>query len=118
MAITVVLAIGIDPWLFEAQRSVWRSAGFFVTSVGAMDDSFKGSDFDVVLLGDSLPTESLNDITDSIREFGSEVPVIRLSDLPNVVDIRFPEHKLSTLMNIISTRLKQAEGHVFTKRVA
>jgi DNA-binding response OmpR family regulator len=123
MAITVVLAIGIDPWLFEVQRSVRRSAGFFVTSVGTMDDSvglFKRSDFDVVLLGNSLPKESLDDITDSIRALGSQVPIIRLSDLLHVADIHYSrlEHELGTLMNIIDTRLKQADEHIFIKRVA
>jgi hypothetical protein len=36
MAITVVLAIGSDPWLFELQRSALRSAGYFVTTVSTV----------------------------------------------------------------------------------
>ena len=74
----------------------------------------------MILLGNSVSTESLNDITDSIRALGSQVPVIRLSDLPAVVDIRYSrmEHELGALIKIIDMRLEQTDEHLFTERVA
>jgi CheY-like chemotaxis protein len=83
MAIAVVLAIGFDPWLFEAQRTVWRSAGCFVTAAGSMGDAlgeFMGGDFDLVLLDHSIPAEDRDRLTYWIRASGSRTPVACITD--------------------------------------
>jgi CheY-like chemotaxis protein len=83
MSINVVLAIGFDPWLFEAQRTLWRSAGFFVTSARSIPeaiDHIKGGDFDLVLLGRSMPQENRVRLTTLIRGTGSRIPVLSIAD--------------------------------------
>ena len=57
MPLTVVLAVGVDSYLFGPQRAIWQSAGLFVTSAGSMReaiDQFRFGDFDLVLLGHSI----------------------------------------------------------------
>ena len=83
MAIAVVLAIGFDPWLIEAQRTVWRSAGCFITAAQSMREAlgeFMGGDFDLVLLDQSIPTEDRDRLTSWIRSSGSRTPVACITD--------------------------------------
>lgn len=121
MSLTIVLAIGADSWLFESQRSLWQSAGYFVTTVGATDhsiDLFACSDFDVVLLGASLSDEITNSITHSIRALGSRIPLIRMSELPNAVKNPSSfDWESEMLMNAISERLT-THGYMVSTRVA
>jgi DNA-binding response OmpR family regulator len=77
-----VLAVGFDPWLFEAQRPVWRSAGYFVTSVRSTQEAVEhldGGDFDLVLFSESMHPEISKHLTASIRASGSLVPVASLN---------------------------------------
>jgi CheY-like chemotaxis protein len=79
MSITVVLAIGMDSWVLEAQRKAWQSAGYFVTSAGSVGeaiDDFRGGDFDLVLMSPAIPAESRKELTSLIRASGSRVPVV------------------------------------------
>jgi len=79
MSITVVLAIGMDSWVLEAQRKAWQSAGYFVTSAGSMReaiDDFRGGDFDLVLMSHSIPAQSRERLASLIRASGSHVPVV------------------------------------------
>ena len=83
MSLTVVLTIGFDPWFFEAQRTAWRSAGYFITSTGSIGEAiehFMGGDFDLVLLGDSIPAVGKERLTYLIRASGSSVPVVSITD--------------------------------------
>jgi len=83
MAIAVVLAIGFDPWLVEAQRTVWRSAGCFVTAAESMREAlgeFMDGDFDLVLLDHSIPAEDRDRLTSWIRASGSRTPVACITD--------------------------------------
>jgi CheY-like chemotaxis protein len=78
MPITIALAIGFDPWLFEAQRAAWRSAGYFVTATGSIREAigyFRGGDFDLVLLDQSIPVASRESLTAFIRTSGSLIPI-------------------------------------------
>lgn len=82
-AITIALAIGFDPWFFEAHRSAWQSAGYFITSAGSIGeaiDHFTGGDFDLVILGGSIPDESREGLTCVIRASGSRIPVVCIKD--------------------------------------
>jgi DNA-binding response OmpR family regulator len=83
MAVTVVLAVGMDSWLLTAQSTVWKSAGFIVipvNSIKAAIDHFKVGDFDLVLLGNSFPIEIKERLTFLIKSSGSRTPVICLSN--------------------------------------
>ena len=84
MPITVVLAVGLDKSLLENHESAWQSAGFSVTSLGSIRGAivhFKNGDFDLVLLGPSIPSDSRGaaDIP-GIRASGSRVPVVCVAD--------------------------------------
>jgi DNA-binding response OmpR family regulator len=79
MPLTVVLAVGLDSSLPTTQNAVWRSAGYVVTpagSIGEAIDRFKNGDFDLVLLGQSIPAADREKLTFLIRTSGSHVPVI------------------------------------------
>jgi len=81
--LAVVLAIGFDPWQIEAQRTVWRSAGCFVTAAESMREAlgeFMGGDFDLVLLDHSIPAEDRDRLTSWIRASGSRTPVACITD--------------------------------------
>jgi DNA-binding response OmpR family regulator len=83
MSVTVVLAIGFDPWLLESQRAVWRSSGHFVTPAGSLGeaiDQFRDGDFDAVLLGEALSAEGRERVISSILGSGSRVPVLCVTE--------------------------------------
>jgi len=83
MPITVVLAVGLDPWLLSAQSSVWKSAGFIVVpvnSIKAAIDHFRVGDFDLVMLGHGFPIETKERLTLLIKSSGSRTPVVCLSN--------------------------------------
>jgi CheY-like chemotaxis protein len=83
MPITVALAIGFDPWLFEAQRAAWRSAGYFVTATGSIEEAiryFRCGDFDLVLLDNSIPRGTRDTLSSLLRTSGSLVPVYCAAD--------------------------------------
>ena len=83
MPITLVLAIGLDSTLFEAQRRVLQSAGYLVTSAWSMKaaiDDFQEGDFDLVVLSHSLPMASRERLLSLIRASGSRVPVVCTKD--------------------------------------
>lgn len=83
MPITVVLAVGLDPWLLATQTRVWRAAGYFVVSadsIGEAVDLFNDGDFDLVVLGDSVSIENRETITSLIRASGSRTPVVPMGN--------------------------------------
>jgi DNA-binding response OmpR family regulator len=58
---------------------LWKSAGYIFISAGSIRqaiDHFKAGDFDLVLLGHSIPAESRERLTYLIRATGSRVPVV------------------------------------------
>jgi DNA-binding response OmpR family regulator len=83
MSITVVLAVGLDSSLLTAHASVWKSAGYVVTPANSIREAielFKVGDFDLVLLGDSLPKEHRERLAFLIRAFGARTPVVSIAD--------------------------------------
>jgi DNA-binding NtrC family response regulator len=89
MPITVVLAIGLDQASLDAQRIALRSGGYFVStfsSIGAAMEQFQEGDYDLVLIGKSIPAESRERLTMMIRATGSSVPVVCLADSPSYLD--------------------------------
>lgn len=89
MPITVVLAVGLDLALLESQRAALQSAGYFVSSaasMGAAWELFREGDFDLVLLGQSIPAQSRERLTMMIREMGSRVPVACIAESSSYFD--------------------------------
>jgi DNA-binding NtrC family response regulator len=83
MSLKVVLAIGVGSSLLEIQSSDWRSSGYTVTFAWSIKEAithFRYGDFDLVLLGHSLPAESRERLTFLIRASGSQVPVACIAD--------------------------------------
>ena len=76
MAVTTMLAAGVDSVHLEYQRPLWRSAGSYVTSAKSIREAivqFRDGDFDVLLLGDSIPIEDRERLTPLIRASGSRI---------------------------------------------
>jgi DNA-binding response OmpR family regulator len=85
MSFTVVLAVGLDSSLVAGQSSAWQSAGHFVTPVKSIREAIihlREGDFDLVLLGHSIPTDSRERFAFLTRATGSRTPVISITDSP------------------------------------
>jgi DNA-binding response OmpR family regulator len=70
--------VGLDSTLLRTQNSAWTSAGFIVKAAGSVREAiecFRDGDFDLVLLGPSIPPEARHEFTFLIRALGSHVPV-------------------------------------------
>ena len=89
MSLKVILAIGVDSSLLEIQSSAWKLSGYIVTFAWSITDAithFRYGDFDLVLLGHSLPAESRERLTFLIRSSGSRVPVVFIADPSSASD--------------------------------
>jgi DNA-binding response OmpR family regulator len=85
MLLTLVLAVAVDSSLLASRRFFWESAGCYVTSAGSIREAilqFRDGDFDLILLGDSIPIESRERLTFLIRASGSGIPVVCVTDSP------------------------------------
>ena len=83
MSLTVVLAVGLDSSFLESQTSVWQSSECVVTFAGSLEEAigrFRDGDFDLVLLGHSIPADSREKLTRLIRATGSRRPVVEVVD--------------------------------------
>jgi len=115
MPLTVVLAVGLDSSLLAGQSSVWQSAGFIVTSTGSIREAnaqIRDGDFDLVLLGHSIPTESRERLTFLIRASGSRTPVVSITDSSTDCD-SFAD---ATIRNE-SSNLLRSIGAIMAERV-
>jgi DNA-binding response OmpR family regulator len=118
MSLKVVLAIGVDSSLLEIQSSAWKSSGYIVTFAWSIKDAithFRYGDFDLVLLGESLPAESRERLTFLIRASGSQVPVACIadtsSDCDRFADATFrvdPTHIFEEIEELIASRARMA----------
>jgi len=67
----------------EGDRRAWQSAGYFVTWTNSIREAiewFRVGDFDLVLLGGSIPLESRERLAFLIRASGSNTPVVSIVD--------------------------------------
>jgi hypothetical protein len=90
MPLKVVLAVGVDSRMLAAHGAEWRSAGFIILPVVTMRDAFehfRTGDFDLVLLGHSLPMESKERLTYLIRSSGSRTPVLSIAGASGNCDL-------------------------------
>ena len=89
MSLKVVLAVGVDSWMLTSNRADWRAAGFIVLPVITMREAFehfRTGDFDLVLLGHSLPFESKERLTYLIRKSGSHTPIVSIAQASSHCD--------------------------------
>jgi DNA-binding NtrC family response regulator len=89
MSFTIVLAVGVDSWQLMTHDPIWKSAGYIVISVGSVEEAvrhFKAGDFDMVLLGYSIPAEKRERLTFLIRSLGLRVPVAAIAKSPGDCD--------------------------------
>jgi DNA-binding response OmpR family regulator len=114
MPLTVLLAVGLDSSLLATQKLAWRSAGYFVTSAASLREAIlhvNEGDFDLVLLGHSLPAESRERLTYMIRASGSHIPVVCVtnssSDSDKSADAILPnepDHLLHDIRELLAQR--------------
>jgi len=82
MCSTAILAVGLDSPSTEADRRTWQSAGYFVTWTNSIREAiewFRVGDFDMVLLGGSIPPESRERLSFLVRASGSNTPVVSIT---------------------------------------
>jgi hypothetical protein len=83
MSTMVVLAVGLDGSFLKSQLSDCQSTNFCIRSVGSIREAIvhlREGDFDLVLLGRSIPSDNKERLTFLIRASGSRVPVVCLAD--------------------------------------
>jgi hypothetical protein len=81
--VTVVLAVGVDSEMLDAESTLWKSKGFFFISVRTVKEAvtrFHAGDFDIILLGDSVSLENRERLTFLIQAAGSQTPVVCIED--------------------------------------
>ena len=89
MCSTAILAVGLDSPSTEADRRTWQSAGYFVTWTNSIREAiewFRVGDFDMVLLGGSIPPESRERLAFLVRASGSNTPVVSITGSSNDFD--------------------------------
>ncbi len=128
MSPTVVLAVCLDSSLLTNQSAVWRSAGYYFTFTGSIREAiahFRDGDFDLVLLGHSIPAESRERLAFLIRASGSRIPVVCIADSSSDVDtfadatIRSePIKMLEDIEELIANRAKRPAANRAMSRIA
>jgi len=116
MTLAVVLAVGMDSSLLASQRPVWQSAGYHITAPGSIKEAmvqFWVGDFDLILLGHSIPFENRERLTFLIRASGSRKPLVCVTDLPgdheSFADATIrnePDHLLQVIGELLANRTK------------
>ena len=89
MPLTVVLAVGMDAWRLITQSPIWKSAGYIAVSAASIKegiDYFRAGDFDLVLMGHSIPAESKRRLAYLIRATGAQTPVVSIEKSPQASD--------------------------------
>jgi DNA-binding response OmpR family regulator len=89
MRVTVVLAVGVDSEMLEAESTLWRSKGYFFIAAQTIQEAishFHAGDFDIVLLDDSISLENRERLAFLIRASGSKTPVVCMGDRPSECD--------------------------------
>jgi len=83
MSLALVLAVGVDSSLLANQKQVLQSAGYHFVPARSMGEALtqlRDADFDLILLGHSIPIESRERMTFLIRASGTGMPVVCVTD--------------------------------------
>jgi hypothetical protein len=116
MPLTVVLAVGMDAWLLATQRPEWKSAGFVVVPAASIEqaiDHFKGGDFDLILLGQSIPPEGRQKLVHLIRATGARIPLVCVESAPadcSPLSDTLPGNDLSSILTGIDELLARTSS--------
>jgi hypothetical protein len=118
MSTCIVLAVGLDSWLLTSHIGAWRSAGYYFISAASTReaiDQLREGDFDLVLLGDSIPLEGRKRLIDEARSFGSRIPVAWIGSSPTdlhafavLTDRNEPHTMLQGIKEILASRAGMA----------
>jgi DNA-binding response OmpR family regulator len=116
MALTVVLAVCVDSTTLAIHESVWKSAGYIVTTAESIREAierFKAGDFDLVLMGHSIAPENRERLTFLIRASGSRVPVASIGravgDYDTFTDATFGDDPNELLLGMGELMAKSAK---------
>ena len=86
MRVTVVLAVGVDTEMLEAESTLWRTKGYFFLSAQTIQEAIAhlhAGDFDIVLLDESISLENRERLAFLVRASGSQTPVVCMGDRPS-----------------------------------
>jgi CheY-like chemotaxis protein len=93
MAETLILSVGSDPSILYAREEVLRSEGYIVVSASSIGEAFhlfKDGDFDLIILGQTIPAKDRERLTCLIRASGSRIPIATICPTPQDRSV-FPE---------------------------
>jgi CheY-like chemotaxis protein len=82
MAETLILSVDLDPFILRARETVLRSEGYIAVSVASVKEAFhlfQDGDFDLMILGRTLPAKDRERLTCLIRASGSRIPIASIS---------------------------------------
>ena len=85
MAETLILSVDLDPMILNAREAVLRSEGYIVVSAASIKEAFHQfheGDFDLMILGETIPIKDRERLTCLIRASGSRIPIASISSTP------------------------------------
>src|SRR5579863_1889919 len=85
MAETLILSVDLDPMSLNTRETVLRSEGYIVVSAASIKGAFRQfheGDFDLMILGETIPIKDRERLTCLIRTSGSRIPIASISSTP------------------------------------
>ncbi|HEY1805853.1 MAG TPA: response regulator [Terracidiphilus sp.] len=82
MAETLILSVDLDPMILNTREAVLRSEGYIVVSAASIKEAFHQfheGDFDLMILGETIPARDRERLTCLIRASGSRIPIASIS---------------------------------------
>jgi CheY-like chemotaxis protein len=121
MPLTFILAISDDPGLLESRSSILRSDGYAVEPVLTVEQAInrlENHDYDLVLLGHSIPAQERDYLTRLIRASGLLTPIVTVAPLTDPIPYEVadavvegsPEMLLSGIREVLVKARKGGNG--------
>jgi CheY-like chemotaxis protein len=114
MPLTRILAVSYDPQLLRSRCAILRKAGYILESATSMNEAinrFQAIDFDLVLLGHSVPVPERDVLLRVIRASGSLAPVVTVAPLTD----RLPYAPAETIIQSSPEKLLSGIKEVLLK---
>jgi len=109
-----ILSISYDAALLDTRRMLLQAAGYEVTSAVGFAEALElcDGDFDLVIMGHSIPGKDKRAIVKELREHGCVAPVVSLlrigeksiPEASHTADPGDPQGMLETISQILSDR--------------
>ena len=109
-----ILSISYDPALLDTRRMLLEAAGYEVTSAIGFAEALEvcDEDFDLVIMGHSIPSKDKRAIVKELRGHGCLAPVVSLlrmgersiPEASHTADPGDPQGMLETIRQILSER--------------